>query len=266
MTAEIVARVLQSSRYRDVDPALLTRLASEELLRARNSEDAVKRVKRRLHQAVGAFRAELPADALGPTRAAWNGDMADPSFRAACVDVLRTHASTRERLPHLDAMYSGIWQRTGVPGRLLDIGCGLNPVALPWMGIGDASYQATDVDGRPLETVRGFLELVGQPGEVGAADAVVDPPTEEADVALMLKLVTTLDRQDSGAASRLLRALRVRHAVVTFPAVTLGGRGRGMEPTYRERLEQLVKDCPRVNGVAEASVPNELVFVLTLDG
>src|SRR5688500_8723942 len=266
MTAEIVERVLQSSRYRDVDAALLARLASEELPRARNSEDAVKRVKRRLHQAVGAFRGERRVDALGPIRAAWKGDMADPAVRAACVDVLRTHASTRERLPHLDALYAGIWQQTAVPGRLLDIGCGLNPLALPWMGIGDASYLATDVDRRPLDTVRGFLELVGQPGEVRAADAVVDPPTVEADVALLLKLVTTLDRQDASAASRLIEALRVRHAVVSFPARTLGGRGKGMERTYRERLERLVADCPRVTGVAEASVPNELVFVLTLDG
>src|SRR5688500_7585732 len=157
MTADIVARVRQSSRYRDVDPALLARLVNEELPRARNSEDAVKRVKRRLHQAIGAFRGERRADALGPIRAAWNGDMAEPAFRAECAEVLRTHASARERLAHLDALYSGIWDRTGVPARVLDIGCGLNPLALPWMGIGEASYLATDVDKRPLETVRGFL-------------------------------------------------------------------------------------------------------------
>ena len=266
MTAEIVDRVLQSPRYRDVDRSLLSRLAAEELPRARSSDDAVKRVKRRLHQAVGAFRGERRVDPLGPIRAAWNGDMTDPAFRAACVSVLRTHASTRERLPHLDALYSGIWRQTGAPGRLLDIGCGLNPVSLPWMGIGHASYLATDVDQRQLDTVRGFLELVGQPGEVRATDAVVDPPADEADVALLLKLVTTLDRQDRSSASRLLDMLRVRHAVVSFPARTLGGRGKGMERTYRERLERLVADCPRVIRVVEASIPNELVFVLTLDG
>ena len=266
MTAEIVDRVLQSSRYRDVDRSLLSRLAAEELPSARSTDDAVKRVKRRLHQAVGAFRGERRTDVLGPIRAAWHGDMSDQLFRAACAEVLRTHASTRERLPHLDTVYSGIWDHTGLPARVLDIGCGLNPVALPWMGIGYGSYLATDVDRRPLETVRGFLDLVGQPGEVRAADSVEDPPTEEADVALLLKLVTTLDRQDAGAASRLLDALRVRHAVVSFPARTLGGQRKGMERTYRARLERLVNECPRVTGAAEASVPNELVFVLTLDG
>jgi len=56
MTAEIVQRVRSSSRYRAVDAALVARLAAEELPKARNVDDAVKRVKRRLHQAVGAFR------------------------------------------------------------------------------------------------------------------------------------------------------------------------------------------------------------------
>ncbi len=68
------------------------------------------------------------------------------------------------------------------------------------------------------------------------------------------------------AAARLLRAVRVRHAVVSFPARSLGGRGKGMERTYRERLDRLVVDAGRVEAVAEASVPNELVFVLTLHG
>jgi len=263
MITEIVERVVRSSRYRDVDRSLLSRLAAEELPRARNPEDAVKRVKRRLHQVVGAFRGAPQRNAI---EEAWNGDLTGSAFRAACIDALRGHASTRERIPHLEAFYAGIWAHTGIPARLLDIGCGLNPLALPWMAIDDATYLATDVDQRPILTVDAFLELAGQPHEVRTADAVAEPPTDEADVALLLKLVTTLDRQDAGAATRLIRALRVRHAVVSFASRSLSGRGKGMERAYRERLERLVADAGRVNAVVEASVPNELVFVLTLDG
>jgi 16S rRNA (guanine(1405)-N(7))-methyltransferase len=265
MTEEIVDRVLRSRHYRDVDRSLLSRLAGEELPRSRNADDAVKRVKRRLHQAVGAFRGARRADPLASIRAAWNGDLADASFRAACAAALATHASTAERVAHLDRFYAGIWARTGVPTRLIDLGCGLGPLALPWMGIGSAHYVATDVDRRVLETVRAFLELVAQPYEVVASDAVAGAPPTPADVALLLKLVTTLDRQDGGAATRLLAGLPVRRAVVSFPARSLGGRDRGMERTYRERLDQLVAEVERVREVAEASIPSELVFVLTLD-
>jgi 16S rRNA (guanine(1405)-N(7))-methyltransferase len=263
VTAEIVERVLRSSRYRDVDRTLLARLAAEELPRARNADDAVKRVKRRLHQAVGAFRGASRASTIS---AAWNGDLAEPTFRAACADALRAHASTRERLRHVEAFYAGIWAHTGAPSRVLDLGCGLGPLALPWMGLApDATYVASDVDRRPLATVAEFLELVGQPHRIDVRDVVADPPTDTADVALLLKLVTTLDRQDPDAAARLLLGLRVHHAVVSLPARSLGGRGKGMERTYRDRLERLAADAGRVRMVAEASVPNELVFIMTLD-
>jgi 16S rRNA (guanine(1405)-N(7))-methyltransferase len=262
VTGEIVERVRRSSRYRDVDGGLVERLAREELPRARNADDAVKRVKRRLHQAVGAFRGATRLDGLN---AAWRGDLDDSAFRTACVEAMRMHASTRERVPHLDRFHGSIWGLTGVPRRLLDVGCGLHPLALPWMGIGDATYLATDVDERVLGTVDAFLDLVGQPHSVTLGDAVGDPPTDDADVALLLKLVTTLDRQDTTAATRLLRGLRARHAVVSFTTRTLSGRSRGMEGTYRARLERLVTDAGRVLDVAEASVQNELVFVLTLE-
>jgi len=262
MSAEVVERVLRSSRYRDVDRSLLARMADEELPRSRNVDEAVKRVKRRLHQAVGAFRA---AQTTADIAEAWSGDLADPPLRAACAEAMRSHASTRERLAHLDTFYPRIWQHSGVPRRVLDLGCGLNPLALPWMGIGDATYLAIDADRRPLEAVRGFLDLVGQPHRVEARDLVGGPPDDIADVALLLKLVTTLDRQDGEAAARLLRGLRAGHAVVSFPARSLAGRGRGMERTYRERLDRLVDEVGRVSEVAEASVPNELVFVLRLE-
>jgi ribosomal RNA methyltransferase FmrO len=264
MSAEIVERVLRSVRYRDIDRSMLARLADEELARARNPDDAVKRVKRRLHQAVGAFRGTARPDAIA---AAWSGDLTARDFRVACAEALRAHASTRERLQSLERFYEGIWSLTGLPARLLDLGCGLNPLTLPWMGLASgAVYLASDVDQRPLATVASFLELVGQPHEVEALDVVERPPTQAADVALMLKLVTTLDRQLPEAAAHLLRALRVRHAVVSFPKHSLSGRGKGMQRTYRERLDRLVADAARVTEVAEASLPNELVFVLTLDG
>ena len=262
MTGEIVDRVLSSRRYRSVDAVLVERLAAEELPRSRGADDAVKRVKRRLHQAVGAFGGGGTTDR---TADAWGGDLADPAFRAACLEALAAHASTRERIPHIDRFYRGIWERTGVPGSVLDLGCGLGPLALPWMGLDrGARYVAADVDRRALERVDAFLGLVGQPHEVRALDLVGADPADETDVVLALKLVTTLDRQDPAAAGRLLGSVKASHAVVSFTTRSLGGRARGMERTYRSRLDRLVAEASRVTDVAEASIPNELVFVLSL--
>jgi 16S rRNA (guanine(1405)-N(7))-methyltransferase len=269
MIDEVAARVSASPRYRHVDPDLVARLAAEESPRARNADDAVKRVKRRLHQAVGAFgggRGGRPgSESLAALRAAWAGDLRDPAVMGACRDLLASHASMAERVQHLDAFYTGIWEAAGAtPESVLDLGCGLAPLALPWMGLPrTARYVAVDVDRRALETVDGFLDLVGQPHAVEARDLAAGPPDVAADMALMLKLVPTLDRLDADAATRLLAGLRARHAAVSFPRRSLGGRRKGMERTYRARAARLASDTG-FELVAEASVPNELVFLLEL--
>ena len=259
----VVTRVAGSRRYRAVDATLVRRLAGEELPRARNVDDAARRVRRRLHQAVGAFA--RGSASLGAVIDAWTGDLADPAFRAACARVMASHASTAERTPYLHRFFDPIWTAAGgAPASLLDLGCGLGPLALPWMGLDrSAPITAVDVDGHALASVDAFLGLVGQPHRIeerDLADATVESP---ADVALLLKLVTTLDRQDAAAAARVLANLRARHAVVSFTLRSLGGRSRGMERTYRDRMDRLAVDVG-ASAVTEASVPNELVFVVTL--
>lgn len=265
MTDDVVARVLASSRYRDVDRALLTRLAVEELPRARNADDAAKRVKRRLHQAVGAYRGRAAARTGEELRATWTGEWDEP-MRDACRRALERHASTRERIGELERFYAEAWDAVGaVPGSVLDLACGLNPLALPFMGLdASAEYLACDVDGRVLEEVEAFLALVGQPHRTWACDLVTGAPTDAADVALLLKTVPLLDRQDPAAAARVLSGLQVKHAVVSFPARSLGGRGR-LERAYRSRMEGLIGELgPRVASSKELRFGSELAYVLAM--
>ena len=267
-----MAAVAASRRYREVSTDLLERLAGEEVARARTREEAVKRVKRRLHQSVGAYapgrRTGLDGEVAG-LRAAAGEDPYGPATRRLCLDLMARHASTRERLPYLDRFYLDIWQvARGAPRSVIDLGCGLAPLALPWMGLASgADYLAVDADGALLSIVDGFLAAAGQPHATERRDLAAGhrDPLPAADLALLLKLVPILDRQDASAADRLLAGLRCRTVVVSFPLRSLGGRGKGMERTYRARMATLASSLgERVTAMAETSVSNELVFVLTL--
>lgn len=268
----LLARILSSRRYRHVEPGIVRRLVGEERPRGGRDDEVARRVRRRLHQVVGAVAAGKRFHrAAAALRDAWQGDVDAPGFRAACRTAMAAHASTRERDPYLDTFYRDIWSVTGRPdGSILDLGCGLGPLAIPWMGISrEVRYVAVDVDAGALAVVEQLFALIGQAGAVESRDlarADGEPTSglQPCDVALLLKLVPTLDRQAAGTAERLLAGLRARHAVVSFPARSLGGRAKGMDRTYRARLEQLTVRTPRVRQVTEASVPNELVFVLEL--
>lgn len=265
MSEEIVARVLASTRYRDVDRALVTRLVAEELPRGRNEDDAVKRVKRRLHQAVGAYRGGSASSVTAEAQAGWSGSWDEP-MREACLRALRRHASTRERIGELDRFYGEVWDATGgAPASVLDLACGLNPLALPFMRLDStADYLACDSDGRVLDEVEHFLEMVGQPHRTWACDLVSSAPHERAEVALLLKTVPLLDRQDRAAATVLLAGIRARHVVVSFPLRSLGGRG-GLERTYRSRMDGLLRELgARVETVTDIRFDSELVYVLAI--
>jgi 16S rRNA (guanine(1405)-N(7))-methyltransferase len=142
---EVVRAVLASAKYAALDPALVAEVAAQELGKGRRRKDAVKEVKNRLHQSVGAYW-DSHAD-YASWRAALEAAADDAAQEAVLRSIMHSHHSTRERLPFLADFYRTLFNGIGPVHSVLDLGCGLNPLALPWMKLpADALYLACDVD------------------------------------------------------------------------------------------------------------------------
>lgn len=254
----VATAVLESRRYRQVAPDLVRRLVAEELPKARSTAEVEKRVKRRLHQIFGAYAGTPPAAALlAELRQATD----DAGRRAVCREALAQHASTRERLPILDDFYREIFAVTGQPQSILDLGCGLNPLALPWMDLAPGTgYLALDIDLALVAFLNEALPLFGVAGRAAAHDVIAGVPQEPCDVALLLKTLPCLEQQRSGISLELLRDLPARVIVATYPTRSLGGHGKGMARTYREAFTRLATTLDRT--FTELEFPGELVFVI----
>lgn len=257
----VVEEVLHARNYRHLTPAFVARIARDEWRRSSSPADAVKRTKRKLHQVAGAYLLEIrPPEALAAlTEAHARGEAA---LKAASVRLMARHASTRERVPFLDTFYQEILALTGRPQTVLDLACGLGPLAVPWMDLpANATYHAFDVDDRLVEVVRGALHLHQLQGQADLRDVVAEPPMVPADVALLLKSVPCLEQQQVGSAAHLLHHLHARHLVVSFPRQSLGGAaGKGMLAHYRQMMETLL--APTGWNATERLFPTELVFVI----
>jgi 16S rRNA (guanine(1405)-N(7))-methyltransferase len=60
---------------------------------------------------------------------------------------------------------------------VLDLGCGLNPLALPWMGLpATTRYYACDVDHGQVAFLKGWLALAGQPGQAFVCNLLAPMP------------------------------------------------------------------------------------------
>jgi len=258
---QLVALVLAAPKYRAVCPDTVRRLGGEELAKRPTLKAAVKATKTRLHQAFGAF--VRPADhdrILAALEAACASGRPD-AIRAAARSALACHASTRERLPFLDRFHPAIFQLTGTPRRILDLACGLHPLAIPWMGLPpDATYVAADIDGRAVQILNRAFSLLRVNGRADHADILVSPPADPADVAFLLKTLAGLERQRKGSARPLLESIPAAHLVVSYPVASLGGAGKGMRANYEREFRTLAEGAPW--HIARLDFPAELVFVI----
>ncbi|HMJ76700.1 MAG TPA: hypothetical protein VK507_12050, partial [Iamia sp.] len=192
MDDPLVARVLAGPKYRGLDPAFVARVVAEVRPTVRSDAEAVKVAKRRLHQAFGAFTGGKPAIALERAAAAL---AIDPDDRDALVLAMRAHASTAERVAHLDEVAGLLASWVGRPASVIDLACGLGPLATSWLDLAPGCrYWCCDIDRAMVDGLRAVAPFLPVDLTAETVDLVTRTVTEPADVALALKVVTTLDQ------------------------------------------------------------------------
>jgi 16S rRNA (guanine(1405)-N(7))-methyltransferase len=198
-------------------------------------KEAVKATKNKLHQVGGAyFEAKVDYEA-GLKLLAESTDLP-----ATCRQLMQFHTSTRERLPILDDFYRTVFAHLPPIQRIVDIACGLNPLAYRWMLLPpDAEYLAYDIYGDMITFLNGFMNLAGIKGKAEVRDVIGRPPTAPADLILILKSLPCLEQVDKLAAQRLLAGLSGRFLLITYPAQSLGGRQKGMITNYTAHFHSL---------------------------
>lgn len=241
-------------KYRALAPELLARVWREACAIEPREADALKRAKRALHQLHSAFVQERALDAaervLDKLPIGAGSEASSDAVMNACRAILGCHASTRERLATIEPLHAELRARIGTLGSVLDLGCGLHPFALPWMKLArDVPYHAREADGRMAGLIARLFERLGQIGSVATIDlvepeagrpAAIAADLPRADVALLFKLLPTLERQRAGSGERLLGRLDVRAAVLSFPTRSLGARSKGMGEQYRRFAAELL--------------------------
>ncbi len=243
---EIVARLRASRKYATLGAETLERLALWALARHASVPSAARAARAKLHQVYGAYLEPRDLAAAEGRLAALPPSAGREELATAAREILARHASSAERLGFMESAYRAIFDRAGGAERVecvLDLACGLHPLALPWMGLSPRTrYLACDLDIRLTALVGVFLQRWGQAGHAWTHDLLGRPLPADArgDVVLLLKVLPCLEQQERGSALRLLRSLDARVIVVSFPAHSLGGREKGMREHYDLFVRELL--------------------------
>jgi 16S rRNA (guanine(1405)-N(7))-methyltransferase len=234
---ELVQNVMFSAKYRAISPDLVRRIGERELAVRRNQKEAIKATKNKLHQVGGAYFGAKVDYAAGLRLLHETSDR-----EASLRQLMQHHASTRERLPILDEFYRTIFAHLPPIQRVIDIACGLNPLAFPWMPFGhEVEYFAYDIYGDMMAFIGEAMPLLGMKGRAEVRDVIGQPPGEAADLVMILKTLPCLEQVDKLAAQALLAGVNGRHLLITYPAQRLGGRSKGMVANYTAHFQALAQ-------------------------
>jgi 16S rRNA (guanine(1405)-N(7))-methyltransferase len=250
----LLAEIRATPKYAHVSDALIRRIGARELAVRRKFKEAVQETRGKLHQVGGLYQP-------GRMRyGEWLERIASESPPdAALREAMAHHASTRERLPMLASFYAHVFDGLPPVHRVLDVACGLNPLAARWMPLApDATYVAVDVYADMMQFLDAALSMLGVRARCEVRDVIADCPSDPVDVALVLKTLPCLEQVDKDAGHRLLDTIRARCLIVSYPTRSVGGRNVGMARQYSERFDALV--AGRGWRIERIEFENELVF------
>jgi 16S rRNA (guanine(1405)-N(7))-methyltransferase len=259
----LVATVRESAKYRWVCEDLVRGMGARELAKRRSLKEAVKATKNALHQVGGAYQPrpiDYPSALAALREAHRSGETA--GWHQACAAIMSRHASTQERLPILDRFYATALAGLGPIRSVLDLACGLNPLAIPWMPLAEgAEYYACDIYEDMISFLNEYLVLAQVAGTAQVVDVTRTCPDRRVDLALLLKSLPCLEQIDATIGPRLLDGIRSDHLLVSFPVRSLGGRNKGMTVNYEARFTELVDG--RGWTVRRFEFSSELAFCLS---
>ena len=106
-----------------------------------------------------------------------------------------------------------------------------------------------------------YFELFGISGNASILDLSYSIPSQSVQLALLMKTLPLMEQIEHGLSQKILENLNAEHILVTYPLLSLGGRKKGMEETYRSQFDDLVSE--RDWKIQEFAFPNEIAYLVT---
>jgi len=238
-----INKILNSRKYRHLNlpRELIMDLFHKTTSKDYENKETVKTVKTKLHNIIAPYLDTLDYDqAKDELIAAVDNDDKE-SMHRCYRRFLRAHDSTCERLRYFEEFFDYIFSKTGSDCCFLDLACGLNPFFLPIVTLPkNTNFIVYDIHEPRVELLDILFEKTGFPGQAVKQDILVQPPVLEVRAAFLFKEAHRIEKRESGASRKLIKALRTELVFLSLPTHSLRGN---FDLTARmDRLVNLIID------------------------
>ncbi len=146
--------------------------------------------------------------------------------------LLSITLSTKERLDSYSEIYPKIFQITGTPKTILDLGCGFNPFSYPLMNLKNLSYYAYDINEEDINCLNEYFKIMKTRGLTGTAKILNINDKEKlsclppSNIILLFKVIDILDKNNHKPSEELIKILinKTSFIVASFATKTLTRR------------------------------------------
>jgi len=217
-----------------------------------NEKKVFKGVRKRMHETYGAFQTRrkkkrnLYLEEYKIAREENEGKIKNSEdMKIIRRRILRTNLSTRERL---DSDYGYVYNAVAKIinmkiNSLMDLGCGINPVALCPFTFRKIKTYAYDIDTNDIAFLNKYFKVAGLKYGVAKILSLHDlnkvRKLPEVDVCLLLKIIDPLERRGHKFSEELIKAIKCKYLVVSFATKTISRKQ--MNHPQRGWFERMVK-------------------------
>jgi len=259
----LIQAVESSRKYRDlqIPHATMQDILGYESQHSNSRRELEANFRKSLHNIIAPYLEDINYPAETEIMAEFHAQ--NPStdmLKSWCLDRMRLHASSRERLPYLDTFYQKIFARLGTPNSILDLACALDPLGLPWMDLpSSTNFVAYDIHQPRLAFLQAFFEYFYPQAHAIHQDILTEIPGQKADCAFFFKEAHRLEKRRPGSNRELFAGLNVKWLVVSLPSRDLAGH-HSLETYHTSLIQKSIEGQPWQ--LTTDMIGDELIFFI----
>ena len=238
MINELIEKIKQNKKYKTIDNSFVKREIDSYLkshpeislnsVNKQTVKEIIKEIRARLHRLYSSYQTKKKRkkeEYLEELRimVKENKDIVQVTDKLLVVTI-----SSKERLPDYEFVYSKIFEITGKPEVIVDIGSGLNPVSYPYMNLKNLIYYSYDINDEDVNFLNKYFKIMKSKGLKGKAFIMdirelknVDK-IPRSDIVFIFKLIDLIDGKKKVSEDLIKKVIgNTGFIVVSFATRTL---------------------------------------------
>lgn len=251
---EIVSLIKKAKKYKNISEEVIGAEFDKFVKRNPRWTDfkekhILKEIKRQLHKIHGSFHF-LDSKDINRREEFLQELEKNPKKLEIIQKILSTNKSTKERLEKYEEVYKEIFEITGKPKSIVDLGCGLNPLSFIFMKLNNIYYNAYEINKEDVKVINEYFKtdikkIVDGKAEIMDCSRLENLKTiPDSDVCFMFKFIDPVEKaygHGHKLSEEIIQTLKDKYKfmVVSFATRTVGGNE--MNFPYRGWIERMLR-------------------------